>query len=164
MAMAKVLLTKDQNMITPEKIEEFKAAQAKLATISDEINIRVQEIIILIHKAFDKKFTPGWWYPNDSEYCSDLDTDYDEEEIAFELSNYKNFQTHIWDYSTGFPKKFLFMTDQDIIWQIEKDIKETEQKAKEKKEKAAARKKKKADLAKKAKAKLSSEERKALGI
>ena len=96
--------------------------------------------------------------------------DDDESQISYvyenknQYSKKKFLETSEWDYTLGIPKKFLFMTDEEITEYIEKQIERCAKKDAQKKSKREASKKEKEQKKQELLNRLSSEEKKLLGI
>jgi hypothetical protein len=153
-------------------IARYKDAKRTFEQVQETITTRIDEIIDVIFLAFGKKRSNNhYWYFYDANEEDSLGTlkinDNDEEELSFVGSSFpRDFQKKSgWDYGIGFPQKFLFMSNDEIIEYIHKEIANEEKKkkltTKQKKEEA---KHKKEQLAKAVKSKLTAEELQALGI
>ena len=88
----------------------------------------------------------------------------DHDEICIERDRGGKMYTDEWDYIYAFPRKFLFMSDDDIRSEIKAQIKKTKENAIKDRQKFDQEADKKKNLAAAAAKKLTKEERTALGI
>jgi hypothetical protein len=156
-------------MYTEEDIVAHQAANQAMSECNKKLNERVTEIVNVIAEAFGKKKNPGWHWLDDGDGDSgpstyDLYNNDHETQVSFCMPHGGKYETDSWDYSQGFPKKFLFMKDEDIKAHILKEIEKTAQNKQKKLEQTLLAKEKKTNIAKKALEKLTPEERQALGL
>lgn len=158
-------------MITEQDIGVYKDASKAFEAAKATIVDRIDKVIKVVVKVFNKKIS-CWWLPNAREgELGDLDgcivsPDSKDgwDEITFEMDSGRQMETDEWDYSYSFPRRFLFMNDNDIRSEIKAQIKQTEENAIKKKEKRVQNSAEKKKLKVSAAKKLTKEEKKALGI
>jgi len=149
----------------------WETLKREAGAYEDRINNRINEILVVIHKAFDVEDTKYNWYFQDAPeggmgeiYVPQSDED--EVSYNYQPSKWSRnlIDSGIWDYKNGFPKKFFFMKNEEIEAYIRAEITKAQEnearKKKSAKERAAAKKAAK----EKALSKLSEEERKLLGL
>ncbi len=132
----------------------------------DKLSKRVEEVLEIIFVAFKKSWASHyqltyWNY----QYRESLDHDFNpppeisenynpEEEFTLSIcldpcgddGEWGFGRTYYWDYAQGFPIKFLFMKDEDILNHVAEEIKKTKAKSVEKKRKQKEYKAKKKKL------------------
>lgn len=129
---------KDKDLV--EYLQSKKTYDAQ----AGKLEKRVQELVDLVLKTCNVKLS--WWaykYYEDSDMDPPLPdlkesyTDFEEEFPWFICTQGSRdaLATDEWDYGDGFPIKFLFMNDNDIVKMITRQIKETKDAKAEKKQK-----------------------------
>ncbi len=158
-------------MITEQDIGAYKDALEVFEGTKETIVDRIDEVIKVIAKVFKRRVS-RWWFPNAREGgLGDFDSRIvrphhkdGSDEIDIERSSGGCMETDEWDYTYSFPRKFLFMNDNDIRAEIKDQIKKTEESATNKKEKRVQNSIEKEKLKASAAEKLTPKEKKALGI
>jgi hypothetical protein len=154
------------NLYTKSNIAEYKKAEKALAKEQQKLEQRIQEVLNVI-SIFYNDSVKNWYFPNAMEgevgTCQDLDGD-DEREISLTMNSLFELSFDGWNYNEGFPKKFLFMTDEEIFDFLNAEKELQDNKAKILKEKRLEDKKFNERLKKEALALLSKEQRKVLGF
>ncbi len=154
---------------TEDDISEYLVTLGVFEKKRSILENRVDHIISVILKVFKARL--GCWYfynarEGEVGECSSYELrDKDSIEISYILDTKPvDIGTQFWDYSAGFPRRFLFMTDKEITDHIKAEL-QTEKELKKKRQKEASEKKAKRDRVKKsALAKLTKTERQALGV
>lgn len=156
-------------------MQEFSLVKDIFDSYQNIIYNRITEVIDVIHKAFDLPLVAGtdyhWYFENaDEGEMGDMyipSDDEDEISYIYERTKYNTSDTisnKNYNYTYGFPKKFLFMKNEDILSHIQKETQickeEEARKKEEQKERYKENKKKKEELMNR----LSPEEKKLLGI
>lgn len=125
-------------MLTEKDILEFKKASNLFNIHKGKIVDRVHEIVELICDAFNKELV-NWWFPGAEEgsvgnvNLAEI-TDKDEYcEITIETNPFLGrVETIEWNYCSGFPQRFLFMSNEDISVELNKQIEAFKEKEKAK--------------------------------
>lgn len=155
-----------KSVLTKEVLESYVEANKKAEAIKNQITDRIDHVLSVICEAFGKK-RRGYWYfydaPEGQIGTLRLPID-DDDFIDYVAEDFPLIKNYLCDYGDSFPKRFLFMTDEEIISFIREETSRGETEKMKKAEKAEARKKSSAEKKQAVLAKLTKEERKALGV
>ncbi len=162
-------ISKDLKTSLSHKIDINKAYKSYCEEIDSLVAKRVKEILPVICKSFDVEEFTIYWHENINYQFYVPNSN--ESEIKFYNCNFfKNIPSSIllgtifWHYREGFPKKFLFMKNEDIESYIREEIlREAKAVAEDLIEKEKSRIKKQ-EAIEKALSKLSDEDKKVLGL
>ena len=122
------------NKFTQLDIKTYLDKRAEFHKMKDQLDNRVVEIMFLIAKVFGKKLQSCWYYNAAEGEMGELNitcisTNCDDEQIDVELwfknKEYEEMETNNWDYTQGFPKRFLWMNNKEIESLLLSEIKET---------------------------------------
>ena len=166
---------KEPGPLSKHFIQQWEHAKSIASSYENLIHNRISEVLDIIHEAFELALVAGadyhWYFANANEgEMGDMDIPSDDESEISYIYNRTNHRSldiisnENYDYKYGFPKKFLFMKNEDILSYIKEEThigkeKKAEKKRKQK-ERSKENNKKKEELLKK----LSPEEKKLLGI
>lgn len=121
-------------MYNKEQFEAYRKTK-HLADLHEKALIdRIDEVISVIAKVFDKPRTQFCWYFSDAGEGKTGTPEVDEDAVQYCLQSYAKTYSHLqmntnmWSYSEGFPTKFLFMPDQEIVNLLKMEIKQTREK------------------------------------
>lgn len=153
--------------ITEALLKEHEKAVEAAGAIADRVAERMREIYELVWRVHGWNEKRGWymWFPGDNwEHAGE--PDFSAEWIQVALDGLHGVPDLVWGttFCDGFPRRFLFMNDEEIKAEVEAEIKDELEAARKKKETAEKAEQNRASLKKQAAAKLTKEERAALGI
>lgn len=160
--------------LTEGDVTSYKEAKDNFLSEKDKVERRIDEVLHVIFEAFEKKWSHhcSWWFADAEEggmgsIPTDFESPWDKEcgiNFVSDCGSFNSLETDYWNYSTEFPRQFLFMDNKEIISQIHEEIRKTEKNREETKLKRQRAKEEKQKLKTIALEKLSKDEAKALGL
>lgn len=160
-------MSKKSTVLAREDTTAYVSAKNVFLAAKSKIVNRIDAVISLICIACDKPRGRGYWYFAGAEEgeVGNLEMPVgDEDRISYVFQDGPNLPSPVSDYDCGFPKKFLFMDDDEIIVSIQKDISHQERLDLEAKTKAQEAKSKRLLKKQEVLAKISEKDKKILGL
>jgi hypothetical protein len=163
--------TEGSGPIERSLLANWELAKRIAGSYEDRVHSRVDEVLSVIHQAFNEETDNHNWYFENAEegQIGTIDIPLDDKEAICYVylgpcQGTSRLKTKYWDYKYSIPKKFLFMKNEEITSHIHKEIKQTKEKSALQKKRRQERLAEKQSAKEKALSKLSEQERKLLGL
>jgi hypothetical protein len=114
------------DMFLKMDVQEYFTAQKRVEQLRKKIDDRVEEVLIAICRACGQTYNDHYWTNCNNDDEPEFDESLLEEsgqiECELDADSHENGGDYLGDYSWGFPAKFLYMSDEQIIAQVSEEV------------------------------------------